>query len=89
MTNLRRLMGLPRLPISIYILILALLLVFAYMVAGPAPQFFTKLASSMGSFYEPTDFEREDHEKGIKRCFHDLLEQLLEQMKRKAEGPGH
>ncbi len=85
MTNLRRLMGLPRLPIRIYILILALFLVLAYIVTGPTPQFFAELRASLGSlgsFYEPKDFEREDHEKGIRRCFHDLLEQLLERTKR-------
>ena len=67
MTNLRRLMGLPRLPIRIYVLVLALLLVFAYILTGPAHQFFTKLASSLGSFYEPTGLEREEYLKAIEQ----------------------
>ena len=60
MTSLRRLLGLPRLPISIYILILAVLLVFAYIVTGPAHQFFAKVQSTLGSFYAPTDLQREE-----------------------------
>ena len=60
-------MGLPRLPIRIYVLILALLLVFAYILTGPAHQFLTKLASSLGSFYEPTGLEREEYLKAIEQ----------------------
>jgi len=82
LTSLRRLLGVPRLSFRIYVLILALLLLAAYIVTGPTHQFFAKVQSTLGSFYEPKDFEREDHEKGIKRCFHDLLEQLLERTKR-------
>ncbi len=67
MTGLRRLLGLPRLPISIYVLILALLLVFAYIVTGPAHQFFTKPGSSLGSSYEPTGLEREEYLKAIEQ----------------------
>ncbi len=68
MTSLRRLIGLPRLPIRIYLLIFALLLVFAYIVSGPAHQFFVKVySSSLGSFYEPKDFEREEHLKTIEQ----------------------
>jgi hypothetical protein len=67
MTNLRRLMGLPRLPIRIYLLVFAVLLVFAYIVTGPAPQFFAKLRSSLGSFYEPKDREREEFLKTIEQ----------------------
>lgn len=60
MINLRRLMGLPRLPLRIYMLILALFLVLAYIVTGPIHEFFTKLRSSLGLFYEPRDVEREE-----------------------------
>jgi hypothetical protein len=67
MTTLRRLMRLPRLPMSIYLLILALLLVIAYIVTGPAHQFFTQFRSSLGSFYEPRDLEREEHLKTLKQ----------------------
>ena len=59
MTSLRRLMGLPRFPIRTYVLILSLLLVFAYIVSGPVHQFFVKLWASLGSFYTPMDRERE------------------------------
>ena len=59
MTSLRRLMGLPRFPIGTYILVLSLLLVFAYIVSGPAYQFFVKLGTSLGSLYAPMDRERE------------------------------
>jgi hypothetical protein len=41
-------------------LILALFLTFAYMVAGPAYEFFAKLPSSLRLLYEPRDFEREE-----------------------------
>jgi hypothetical protein len=67
MTSLRRLMGLPRLPIRIYVLILALFLVFAYAVTGPMPLFFAKLRSSLGLFYEPKDREREELLKTIEQ----------------------
>ncbi len=67
MTSLRRLMGFPRLPIRIYVLILALFLVFAYAVTGPTPQFFAKLRSSLGLFYEPKDREREEYLKIIEQ----------------------
>lgn len=67
MTTLRQRMGLPRLPIRIYLLILALFLVLAYIVTGPAPQFFAELRSSLGSFYEPKDLEREQHLKTIEQ----------------------
>lgn len=67
MINLRRLMGLPRLPLRIYMLILALFLVLAYIVTGPIHGFFTKLRSSLGLFYEPRDFEREELLKTIER----------------------
>lgn len=68
MTTRRRLLGLPRLPIRIYVLILALSLVFAYIVTGPVHQFFAKLYSpSVGSFYEPKDLEREEHMKTIEQ----------------------
>jgi len=67
MTSPQRLLGLPRLPLRIYVLILALLLVFAYILTGPAHQFFTKLASSLGSFYEPTGLEREEYLKAIEQ----------------------
>ncbi len=67
MTTLRRLMGLPRLPIRIYVLILALFLVFAYIVTGPAYQLLAKFYSSLGSFYEPKDLEREEHVKTIEQ----------------------
>jgi hypothetical protein len=60
MTSLRRLMGLPRLPIGAYLLILLLFLVLAYAITGPAHQFVTKFWSSLGSFYEPRDLEREE-----------------------------
>jgi hypothetical protein len=66
MTSLRRLMGLPRLPIRTYLLILLLFLVLAYAIAGPAHQFLAKLySSSLGSFYEPKDLEREKYSKTI------------------------
>ncbi len=65
MTAIRRLLGLPRLSFRIYLLIFALLLVFAYIVTVPAHQFFAKFWSSMGSFYEPKDLEREEHLKII------------------------
>ena len=67
MTNLRRLMGIPRLPIRIYVLILALLLVFAYIVTGPVHQLFVKAQSNLGSFYEPTGLEREEYLKAIEQ----------------------
>lgn len=60
MTSLRRLMGFPRLPLRVYLLILLLFLVLAYAITGPAHQFFTKFRSSLGSFYEPRDLEREE-----------------------------
>ena len=68
MTGLRRLLGLPRLPTSIYILTLALLLAFAYLVTGRAHEYGTKLASSFGSFYAPTGMEPEG------MCWHDYIE---------------
>ena len=67
MISLRRLMGLPRFPMRVYMLILALLLVLAYIVTGPAHQFFAKLRSSLGLFYEPEDFEREEFLKTLKQ----------------------
>ena len=67
MTSLRRLMGLPRLPTRIYVLILALFLILAYTVTGPAHQFFVKLRSSLGFFYETKDFEREEYLKTIEQ----------------------
>lgn len=60
MTSLRRLMGFPRLPLRVYLLILLLFLVLAYAITGPAHQFFTRLRSSIGTFYEPKDLEREE-----------------------------
>lgn len=60
MTSLRRLLGLPRLSIRIYLLILILLLALAYIVTGPAHRFFVNLRSSLGNFYEPKDIEREE-----------------------------
>ena len=56
-------MGLPRLPIGIYGLILMLLLLFAYLITGPAHEFFVKVQSNLGSFYEPRDFQREEYMK--------------------------
>jgi hypothetical protein len=38
------------------------------MVTGPAHQFFTRLASSMGSFYEPSDVEREEYLKALEQA---------------------
>ncbi len=67
MTGLRRLIGLPRLPIRIYLLALALFLVLAYLVTGPAHQFIAKLQSTLGSFYEPKDLEREEYLKTIEQ----------------------
>lgn len=60
MTSLRRLMGLPRFPMRVYVLILALLLVLAYVITGPVQQYFVKLGSSLGVFYEPKDVQREE-----------------------------
>lgn len=60
MIKLRRLMGLPRFPIRVYMLILVLLLVLAYAITGPAYQFFATLRSSLSFFYDPRDFEREE-----------------------------
>lgn len=65
MTNIRRLMGLPRFPLRVYLLILALLLILAYTITGPAHQFFVNLRSSMGTFYEPKDLQREEYLKTI------------------------
>jgi hypothetical protein len=67
MTSLRRLMGLPRLPIRIYVLILVLFLVFAYAVIGPMFQFLASFHSSLGLFYEPKDREREEYLKTIEQ----------------------
>lgn len=67
MTSLRRLMGLPRLPMRIYVLILALFLVLAYIVTGPAHQFFAQFRSSLGSYYEPKDRDREEYLKIIEQ----------------------
>lgn len=67
MTSLRRLMGLPRFPLRVYLLILALLLILAYTVTGPAHQFFVNLRSSIGTFYEPKDIEREELLKTIEQ----------------------
>lgn len=67
MTSLRRLIGLPRLPIRIYLLVFALLLIFAYIVAGPMHQFFAQFRSSLGSFYEPKDRDREEYLKIIEQ----------------------
>ena len=67
MTSLRRLMRLPRFPMRVYVLILALLLVLAYVITGPAHDFFAKFRSSVGFFYyEPQDLEREEYLKTIK-----------------------
>ena len=63
MTSLRRRLRLPRLSNRIYVLILALFLALAYIVGGPAYQFFAKLQSNLGSFYEPKDFQREEYMK--------------------------
>lgn len=61
MTSLRRLMGFPRLPLRVYLLILLLFLVLAYAITGPGHQFLARLySSSLGSFYEPRDLEREE-----------------------------
>jgi hypothetical protein len=49
MMSLRRLLGFPRLSMRIYLLILALFLILAYIVTGSAHQFFTQLRSSVGS----------------------------------------
>lgn len=65
MTSPQRLLGLPRLPIRIYLLILALFLMLAYILTGPAHQFFAKLQSNLGSFYEPKDLEREEYQHPI------------------------
>lgn len=67
MTSLRRLMGLPRWPIRTYLLILLLFLALAYVITGPAHQFFVNLRSSLGTFYEPKDLERQEHLKTIER----------------------
>ncbi len=67
MISLRRLMGLPRFPMRVYMLILALLLVLAYAITGPAHDFFAKLRSSIGFFYEPKDFEREEFLKTLEQ----------------------
>ena len=67
MTSLRRLMGLPRLRIRTYLLILILFLVLAYAITGLAHQFFAQFSSSLGSFYEPKDREREEYLKTIER----------------------
>lgn len=67
MTSLRRLMGLPRLPIRIYLLVFALLLVFAYIVTGPVHKFFAQLSRSLGSYYEPKDRDREEYLKIIEQ----------------------
>lgn len=67
MTSLRRLMGLPRFPMRVYVLILALLLVLAYVITGPAHDFFAKFRSSVGFFYEPKDLEREEYLKTIEQ----------------------
>lgn len=67
MTSLRRLMGLPRLPVRIYLLVFALLLVFAYIVTPPVHQFFAQFHSSLGSFYEPMDRDREEYLKIIEQ----------------------
>lgn len=68
MTSLRRLMRLPHLPMRIYLLVLALFLILAYTITGPAYQFFAKLySSSLGSFYEPKDLEREEYLKTIEQ----------------------
>lgn len=71
MTSLRRLMGLPRLPVRTYVLILALFLLIAYIVSGPVSQFFYKLRFSPGSFYEPKDREREEFLKTIEQKEHE------------------
>lgn len=67
MISLRRLMGLPRWPIRTYLLLLILFLVLAYAIAGPAHQFFTQFRSSLGSFYEPKDLEREEFLKSLEQ----------------------
>jgi hypothetical protein len=54
-------MGFPRLPTGVYALILILMLLFAYLITGPAHQFFVKVQSNLGSFYEPRDFQREEY----------------------------
>lgn len=54
-------MGLPRLPCGIYVLILILMLLFAYLISGPMHQLFVKVQSTLGSFYEPRDFQREEY----------------------------
>lgn len=67
MTSLRRLLGLPRLPLRVYALILTLLLVLAYIITGPMHGFFTKFRSSLGTFYEPSDSEREEFLKRLEQ----------------------
>lgn len=67
MINLRRLMGLPPLRIRTYLLFLILFLALAYVITGPAYRFFVSLHSSLGNFYEPKDFEREEHLKAIEQ----------------------
>lgn len=61
MTSLRRRLGLPRLSIKTYILILLLLFVFAYIVTGPAHEFFAKVQSNLGSFYVPMERQAEEY----------------------------
>lgn len=68
MTSLRRFLGLPRLSTGAYALILALFLLFAYVVTGPVYRLLTRLYSfSAGSFYEPKDLEREEHVKTLEQ----------------------
>jgi hypothetical protein len=66
MTSLRRFLGLPRLPIRVYALILALFLLIAYLVNGLVPRFYHTLRFSV-TFYEPKDRERGEHLKTIEQ----------------------
>lgn len=56
MTSLRRLIGLPRLPCRIYILILILMLLLAYCVSGSAYQFFANLEYDLWFCYHPKEW---------------------------------
>ncbi len=58
MRSPRQLIGLPRFPLRVYVLTLALFLVLAYLLTGPVYHFVVKLRSALGSFYEPKDHER-------------------------------
>ena len=65
MTSLRRLLGLPRLPNRIYLLILALFLVLAYIVSG-AHQFFTSLEANLWHCYHHLKIPPEEKKEWLK-----------------------